>query len=101
SGLARAGSGQDQQRPLAEGDRLALWPVQVREQALDLVGARLDGRGARIGRGFLRDLHFLSSGSHGARIVLAPARSGGDQVRHGAKMALSCDESPLISTCLS
>ena len=43
--LARTGTGEDQQRPLPEGDRLALRAVQVGEQALDLVRPDL-GRGA-------------------------------------------------------
>ena len=48
AGLARAGAGEDQQRPLAVFDRLALGRVEPREQALDPVGAGL-GRGARQG----------------------------------------------------
>ena len=40
AGLARAGAGQDQQRPLAVLDRLALGRVQLREQALDLASLR-------------------------------------------------------------
>ena len=47
-GLARAGAGEDQQRPLAVLDRLALGRVEPRQQPLDAVGAGL-GRGAAGG----------------------------------------------------
>ena len=45
AGLAGAGAGQDQQRPVGVLDRLALRRVEAREQPLDPVGAGL-GRGA-------------------------------------------------------
>ena len=44
AGLARAGAGEDQQRPLAVVDRLALGRVEPGEQPLDAVGAGLGRR---------------------------------------------------------
>jgi hypothetical protein len=70
TGLARSRPGEDQQRPLVEGDRLALRAVQAREQALDLVGARLDWPPAGLA------LYLLFDVRDGPRIVRAPARSG-------------------------
>ena len=63
AGLAGPCSRENQQRPLAERHRLALGPVEARQEALDLVGAHLDGR----------DLQFLSSGGHRPSIGAGPA----------------------------
>jgi hypothetical protein len=41
AGLARAGTGKDQQWPITVDDRLALGSVQPRQQLLDPVGAGL------------------------------------------------------------
>jgi hypothetical protein len=76
--LARAGAREDQQRPLVERDGLALRAVQTREQALDLVGARLDGPPAGLA------LYLLFDVGDGPRIVRAPARSGDARVRDSA-----------------
>jgi hypothetical protein len=76
--LARAGAREDQQWPLAKSDRLALRPVQARKQALDLVGARLDGPSAGLA------LYLLFDVGDGPRIVLAPARSDDARVRDSA-----------------
>jgi hypothetical protein len=79
-GLARPGAGQHQQRPLAVGDRLPLGLVEVGEQALELVGARLhrraEGRGLLYGAVLGRlDLLFLLGSSHKPSITTGPAGS--------------------------
>ena len=61
AGLARAGAGEDQQRALAEGDRLALRTVEAGEQALDLVRADLDRCAGRPRSGASSGATFNSS----------------------------------------
>jgi hypothetical protein len=67
--LPRAGAREDQQWALVEGDRLALRPVELRQQALDLIGARLDGTPIGLA------LYLLFDVGDGPRIVLGSARS--------------------------
>ena len=77
--LAGAGAGEDQERPLAVRDRLALRRVQLREQALDLARARF-GRPQ------------LGLGGHKASIATDAARS--EQVSRPQWRARAWDSAP-------
>jgi hypothetical protein len=76
--LSGARAGEDQQRPLAERDRLALRAVEIGEQSLDLVRAGLDRRTCSLRSPLLGgDLHFLSRLSHEPSIGSRPAAPKG------------------------